>query len=182
MSIEAPVVYMAKHVVCFLLHAVNFSACWKTHFLTVDMIFVIILNDIFHLLFVDLICNQNLPSNAAIGTDPWCVSVETYQRWEQAFLKKKQKLIQLSTNMVDIVWKDRPPAEILPVNIHPPEFAGCTVAEKLKDLRAKLIREKAYGIIISSLDEVCTSTSVFYKPPTTFYVVILVLLQLLNYS
>lgn len=97
---------------------------------------------------------DNLPRNAAIGSDPWCVSVETYQRWEQTFLKKKQKLIQLSTNMVDIVWKDRPPAEILPVNIHPPEFAGCPVAEKLKDLRAKLIREKAYGIIISSLDEV----------------------------
>ncbi|KAJ8492186.1 hypothetical protein OPV22_013907 [Ensete ventricosum] len=97
---------------------------------------------------------DNLPHGAAIGTDPWCVSVETYQRWEQAFLKKKQKLIQLSTNMVDAVWKDRPPAEILPVNIHPPEFAGCTVAEKLKDLKSKLIREKAYGIIISSLDEV----------------------------
>ncbi|WOL11656.1 hypothetical protein Cni_G20420 [Canna indica] len=97
---------------------------------------------------------ENLPSNAAIGTDPWCVSVETSQRWEQAFLNKNQKLIQLSTNMVDSVWKDRPPAKIVPVSIYPLEFAGRTVTEKLKELRQKLIREKTCSIIITALDEV----------------------------
>lgn len=89
-----------------------------------------------------------------MGIDPWCVSVETARRWEQAFLKKDQKLFQLSSNLVDEVWKDRPSADILPVTTHPLEFSGCTVEEKLKDLRKKLDVEKAYAIIITALDEV----------------------------
>ncbi|XP_077233252.1 aminopeptidase P1 isoform X2 [Tasmannia lanceolata] len=97
---------------------------------------------------------DNLPNCATVGIDPWCVSVETAQRWEQTFSKKKQKLIQLSTNLVDIVWKTRPSPEIHPIIVQPLEFAGCSVAEKLEDLRGKLAQEKAYGILITTLDEV----------------------------
>lgn len=44
-----------------------------------------------------------------------------------------------------------------PVNVHPLEFAGCTVADKLKNLRQKLREEEARAIIITTLDEVsCT--------------------------
>lgn len=97
---------------------------------------------------------QNLPSAAVVGIDPWCVSVETAQRYEHAFAKNKQKLFQLSTNLVDEVWKDRPPVEIRPVSIHPLEVAGHSVAEKLEDLREKLLQEKTNGIVITTLDEV----------------------------
>ncbi|KAE8680642.1 putative Minor allergen Alt a [Hibiscus syriacus] len=55
-----------------------------------------------------------------------------------------KKLVQTSSNLVDEVWKNRPPAE----------FAGRSVAEKLKDLREKLANEKACGLIITALDEV----------------------------
>ncbi|OAY71234.1 putative Xaa-Pro aminopeptidase P [Ananas comosus] len=97
---------------------------------------------------------DNLPSAAVVGIDPWCVSVETAQRYEHAFAKNKQKLFQLSTNLVDEVWKDRPPVEIRPVSIHPLEVAGHSVAEKLEDLREKLLQEKTNGIVITTLDEV----------------------------
>ncbi|KAF5738167.1 Xaa-Pro aminopeptidase P isoform X1 [Tripterygium wilfordii] len=103
---------------------------------------------------VDTWMTDNFPKDAAIGIDPWCVSVDTAQRWEHAFLKKQQKLVQTSTNLVDAVWKNRPPAEIAPVTVHPLEFAGLSVAEKLKNLREKLLSEKARGIIITALDEV----------------------------
>ncbi|MBA0779567.1 hypothetical protein Gotri_003813, partial [Gossypium trilobum] len=96
----------------------------------------------------------NLPREAAIGVDPWCVSVDTAQRWERAFAKNQQKLIQTSSNLVDEVWKNQPPAETNPVIVHPLEFAGRSVAEKLKDLREKLAIERARGIIITALDEV----------------------------
>ncbi|XP_074576589.1 aminopeptidase P1 isoform X1 [Curcuma longa] len=120
---------------------------------------------------------ENLPNNAAIGTDPWCVSAETSQRWELAFLKKNQKLIQLSTNMVDLVWKDRPLADIRPINIYPLEFAGCTVADKLKNLREKLLHEKSFGIIITALDEVAwlyniRGSDVDYSPVVHAYAVV----------
>lgn len=103
---------------------------------------------------VDVWMADNLPIDAKIGVDPWCVSVDTARKWERAFAKKEQKLIQTSTNLVDEVWKDRPPAEINPVIVHPLEFAGCSVSAKLKDLREKLMHEKAHGIILAALDEV----------------------------
>ncbi|KAK9136390.1 hypothetical protein Syun_015720 [Stephania yunnanensis] len=98
--------------------------------------------------------SENLPADATIAVDPWCVSVDTAQRWERAFEKKQQRLIQLSRNLVDEVWKSRPPPEINPVIVQPLEFAGCSVAEKLKNLRDKLFQEEARGIIITALDEV----------------------------
>lgn len=105
---------------------------------------------------------QNLPNNAAVGVDPWCISVDTAQRWEHAFAKNQQKLVQTSTNLVDEVWKNRPPAETNPVIVHPLEFAGYSVTDKLRNLREKLIQDKAQGIIITALDEVCSSCSCLY--------------------
>ncbi|RZC87008.1 hypothetical protein C5167_041937 [Papaver somniferum] len=96
---------------------------------------------------------DNLPNYATVGVDPWCVSVDTAQRWENAFAKKQLKLVQLGTNLVDEVWENRPPPEVNPVSVQPLEFAGRSVAEKLKDLREKLLKEKARGIIFTTLDE-----------------------------
>ncbi len=100
-----------------------------------------------------LLCNQNLSDEAVIGINPWCISVDTAQRYEHAFSKKHQTLFQLSSDLVDEVWKDRPLANTQPV-VHPVEFAGCSVTGKLKELRKKLLHEKARGIIIAALDEV----------------------------
>ncbi|KQJ88315.1 probable Xaa-Pro aminopeptidase P [Brachypodium distachyon] len=97
---------------------------------------------------------DNLSDEAVIGIDPWCISVDAAQRYEQSFLKKHQTLFQLSSDLVDEIWKDRPPNDALPVVVHPVEFAGRSVAEKIKELREKLEHEKANGIIITALDEV----------------------------
>uniref|UniRef100_A0A803KVX7 Xaa-Pro aminopeptidase P n=1 Tax=Chenopodium quinoa TaxID=63459 RepID=A0A803KVX7_CHEQI len=103
---------------------------------------------------VEIWMADNLPEEAAIGIDPWSVSIDTAQRWERALEKKQQKLISTSNNLVDQIWNDRPEAKVNPVKVQPLEFAGRTVAEKLQDLRRKLMQEKAHSIIISALDEV----------------------------
>lgn len=59
-----------------------------------------------------------------------------------------------SINLVDEVWKSRPPAEVNDVIVHQLEFSGRSVADKLKDLREQLKQEKACGIVITTLDEV----------------------------
>lgn len=94
---------------------------------------------------------------ASIGVDPWCISIDTAQRWERSFAEKQQKLVQTTKNLVDEVWADRPPAEINAVVVQPLKFAGRSVADKLKDLRKKLVQEQARGIIFTSLDEVSVS-------------------------
>ncbi|XP_028775617.1 aminopeptidase P1 isoform X2 [Neltuma alba] len=103
---------------------------------------------------VDIWMADNLPKDASIGVDPWCISIDTAQRWERAFAAKQQKLVQTTKNLVDEVWINRPPAEVNAVMVHPLEFAGRSVADKLKFLREKLVVEKARGIIFTVLDEV----------------------------
>lgn len=120
---------------------------------------------------------DNLQSDAAVGIDPWCVSVDTAQRWMQAFSRSRQKLIQLSVNLVDEIWRDRPAAEIRPVTLQPFKFAGCTVADKLKDLRGKLVQEKAHGIVVTALDEVAwlyniRGNDVSYNPVVHAYAIV----------
>ena len=105
-------------------------------------------------LLVLFVITQNLPEEASIGVDPWCISIDTAQRWERALEKKQQKLVSTSNNLVDQIWKDRPEAELNPVKVQALEFAGRTVADKLQDLREKLMQEKAHSIIICALDEV----------------------------
>ncbi|XP_059293249.1 aminopeptidase P1-like isoform X2 [Lycium ferocissimum] len=103
---------------------------------------------------VDIWMADNLPKDAAIGVDTWCVSVDAARKWESAFAKKQQKLVQTTTNLVDEVWKNRPPAQANPVIVHPLQFAGQSVADKLKALSKELVQGKARAMIITALDEV----------------------------
>ncbi|KAK1357538.1 putative Xaa-Pro aminopeptidase P [Heracleum sosnowskyi] len=103
---------------------------------------------------IDVWMADNLAVSATVGTDTWCLSVDTAQKWERAFSKKQQKLVQTSTNLVDEVWKSRPPAEVNHVIVHQLKFSGRSVADKLKDLREHLKQGKACGIVITTLDEV----------------------------
>ncbi|XP_060675011.1 aminopeptidase P1 isoform X1 [Ziziphus jujuba] len=126
---------------------------------------------------VDIWIADNLSEDAAVGIDPWCISIDTAQKWENAFVRKGQKLVQTSTNLVDEVWKNRAPVETNPVIVHPMEFSGRSVADKLKDLREKLIQEKARGIIITALDEVAwlyniRGSDVSYCPVVHAYAIV----------
>lgn len=99
-------------------------------------------------------------NDATVGIDPWCVSIETAQQWQQAFSKKSQNLIQLEKNLVDEVWKDRPESIIYPVAVHPIQFAGKSSEDKLTDLRAKFSEAKASALVITTLDEVSLTASI----------------------
>lgn len=97
---------------------------------------------------------QNLHKDANVGVDPCCISIDTAHRWEQAFSKNGQKLVALKENLVDKVWENRPAHVVAPVCIQPLEFAGRPAKEKIHDLRGKLVQEKAYAFVVTTLDEV----------------------------
>ncbi|KAK4477709.1 hypothetical protein RD792_016960 [Penstemon davidsonii] len=113
---------------------------------------------------VEIWMADNLPNHAAVGVDPWCVSIYTAQRWERAFRKKEQKLIQTTGNLVDEVWTSRPPPEVNPVVVHPLEFSGRSVEDKLKDLREKLVNENTRAIILTALDEASYDITSYHIP------------------
>ncbi|KAG0485441.1 hypothetical protein HPP92_009520 [Vanilla planifolia] len=98
--------------------------------------------------------SDNLPSDAAVELTRGVYLLKWLKNGHKLQKKKRQKLVHLSVNLVDEIWKDRPAADIQPVHIQPFKFAGRAVADKLKDLREKLLKEKADGIIVTALDEV----------------------------
>ncbi|KAK3119031.1 hypothetical protein QOZ80_9BG0712620 [Eleusine coracana subsp. coracana] len=148
----------------FLQATQQLSACWKLMRIGED-------------LPVEMWIAENLSDDAVIGINPWCVSVDAAQRYEQAFSKKRQMLFQLSSDLVDEVWKDRPPVKPLPVIVHPVEFAGRSVSEKITELREKLLPEKAAAIILTALDEVAwlyniRGSDVDYSPVVHSYAIV----------
>lgn len=68
--------------------------------------------------------------------------------------KHGQKLVPLKENLVDKVWENRPPHVVAPICIQPLAFTGRTAKDKISDLRGKLGQEKAYAIVVTTLDEV----------------------------
>ncbi|KAK7252894.1 hypothetical protein RIF29_37154 [Crotalaria pallida] len=126
---------------------------------------------------VDVWIVDNLPKNASIGVDTWCISIDNAQRWERAFSEKQQKLVQTTRNLVDEVWINRPKEGINPVTIQPLKFAGRSVGDKMKDLRKKLEQERARGIIFTTLDEVAwlyniRGRDVGYSPVAHAYAIV----------
>lgn len=58
-------------------------------------------------------------------------------------------------NLVDKVWaSDRPPVPTSPFRVHPMEFAGKSVVDKVQDIRDEMEENKATLSVFSSLDDI----------------------------
>lgn len=148
----------------FLQATQQLSRCWKLMRIGEDPV-------------VEAWIADNLGKDAAVGVDPWCVSIENAQLWQQTFSKKGQHLVQLETDLVDEVWKDRPQLIIYPIAVHPLKFAGKSSQDKIAELRAKLSETKASALVITALDEVAwlynlRGRDVSYNPVVHSYAVV----------
>ena len=64
-------------------------------------------------------------------------------------------------NLVDAIWQNeddpasrRPEVPASPFRVHPLEYAGVTVEEKMKKIRTKMTTKKATLTVFSALDDV----------------------------
>jgi len=65
------------------------------------------------------------------------------------------QLVTLPNNLVDVAWgEDQPPLPSAPVRLHPEQWAGQSVGQKLAGMRAKMSAAGAGGLVVSTLDEV----------------------------
>lgn len=65
--------------------------------------------------------------------------------------------IVLRTNFdpLAVVWRNRPPLPLNPVEIQPLEYAGEECRSKLERVRRKLLEAGACGLLVSALDDIC---------------------------
>ena len=102
--------------------------------------------------------NEFLSSNlssSVIGIDPLVHSAAAYQRLRQAVETTNSSVRCLSRNLIDEVWGEtRPPAPSGKFRVHPLEYAGASVSEKLAKLRQTLNDKKQFALVSSALDEI----------------------------
>ena len=80
-----------------------------------------------------------------VGYDPWLISQEQLAR----FAKPGVTLVPLSSNPVDAVWLDRPPAPLEPAIPHTLDHAGQASAEKRAAIAAILRERGENGVVLT---------------------------------
>eukprot|EP00542_Grammatophora_oceanica_P020470 CAMPEP_0194041766 /NCGR_PEP_ID=MMETSP0009_2-20130614/13602_1 /TAXON_ID=210454 /ORGANISM="Grammatophora oceanica, Strain CCMP 410" /LENGTH=733 /DNA_ID=CAMNT_0038685373 /DNA_START=101 /DNA_END=2302 /DNA_ORIENTATION=- len=64
------------------------------------------------------------------------------------------KLETSHPNLVDPLWESRPPIPTSPFRVHPLEYAGLSVADKVEKIRAQMTEQKATLAVFCTLDDV----------------------------
>ncbi len=96
----------------------------------------------------------DLPERSRIGVDPRLLSARAFEDLSKALARRGSVLVAVDDNLVDADWPDAPPMPRSALRVHPPEFAGRSVQEKLAELRAALKGRQATAHVVSSLDAV----------------------------
>ena len=81
---------------------------------------------------------SRLPNGSTIGIDPSVHSISSIKKMTSVLNSHAIKIKFLENNLIDIVWskaQSRPEKPNNPVKIHPLQYAGKSVQEKLIDVR-----------------------------------------------
>lgn len=84
-----------------------------------------------------------------LGYDPWLHTTKSVEALAKAVTRAGGTLVPVATNPLDAIWADRPAPPRAPVTLQPEELAGETVQAKLDRLRAKLVKDRLDGLVIS---------------------------------
>jgi Xaa-Pro aminopeptidase len=95
---------------------------------------------------------RTLKKGDRLGFDPWLVTVDQARRFRAACEGVGASFVPVDTNPIDAVWKDQPDHPMAQVVTQPTQFAGRTVAEKIKDIRKAM--GSADAVVLTQPDSV----------------------------
>lgn len=96
----------------------------------------------------------SLPSGSRVGVDPRTLAWKEFDDLSAALGAKGVSLVPTPENLVDRVWRGRPPTPTSALRVHPAAVAGRSAREKIDDLRAALATKGAEAHPIAALDSV----------------------------
>lgn len=103
--------------------------------------------------------NQKLAEHAHIGMDGRTITAKKYRKLEKK-LQKKQIKICLNYDLAGEIWPNRPKMSCEQAWELDVCYAGRSRAEKLAEIREKLIKKDADCTVISSLDDIAWTLNV----------------------
>ncbi len=97
---------------------------------------------------------QRLEEGQSVGIDPRTMSHRQALSFKQKVEQRGLKVRFMEDNLVDSIWDDQPELPDAPIRVHPLEFAGESVQDKLSRLRETMTKHKAEAHIITMLDAI----------------------------
>jgi len=121
--------------------------------------------------------SEVLPAGAKVGFDPFCHTVDNIRKLSAALEASGKHVVPLVSdgNLVDGVWGEaQPPLPTAPLRLHPLEWSGKSVTDKLVALRHSTSGSGAEVALVTMLDEVawlvnCRGSDVDYNPVFVSY-------------
>ena len=86
---------------------------------------------------------KNLRKGNTLGFDPWLLTANEADRFAAACTKVGAKLVPITSNPIDAIWKEQPGRPTASVATQPTQFAGRSAADKLKDLAGSMDADAA---------------------------------------
>ncbi len=98
---------------------------------------------------------KNTAKNMRIGTDPELISVGAFDVFNQALEEIGAKLVTVTSNPIDQLWKDQPEKPQNPVIHQPKKYAGVDTAEKIKQIQEDLKSQSIDAFVITAPESAC---------------------------
>ena len=96
---------------------------------------------------------QVLPEGGCLGFDGRVVNCQLGQELEN-LLSEKNVTLAYQTDLVDVIWKERPQLSAEPAWILEEKYGGKSSAQKIEELRSQMKKEKATIHILTTLDDI----------------------------
>lgn len=127
---------------------------------------------------VQVYLKDTLPPKSKVGIDPQVHSAASARALKAALEEGGHALVSLRENPVDAVWgSGRPAPPAKPMRVHPAQWAGEGVRQKLDRVRQDMARAGAQVLVVAMLDEVCwllnvRGGDVDFNPVTVAYTLV----------
>ena len=98
--------------------------------------------------------NKVLPPQSSVGADPTTISNSTWETISKELQTVGNQLINLSTNLVDYIWPERPDTPNGIVWVLEQKYTGKEWRQKVQDVRDKMEGKGADYLVVTALDEI----------------------------
>ncbi|KAJ3476796.1 hypothetical protein NLI96_g10907 [Meripilus lineatus] len=98
--------------------------------------------------------HKNLEKKSRIGVDSSLITASDAESLQKSLKPKESHLVSLPHNLIDAVWKERPPRPANPVFPLDVTYSGESHQDKLTHLREELAKKQYKAFVVNMLDEV----------------------------
>lgn len=118
-----------------------------------------------------------LPSGSRVGVDPQLMSYDSWHPMQTLLEASGMFLVPVQTNLIDVLWEDRPAPPCNLIQPHPLKYSGRTSKQKVHDVRLDMEEKGATLLVVTALDEIAwllnlRGSDIDYNPVFFSYVIV----------